>query len=190
MATVNAPRLMTAEEYAQLDEVLGFRDELIEGERVLSPNAVLPHAAVIKQLERILDAQLAELSAEPLQVVRETGWRFRDPASGIDSVPGPDLMVIREEDARRAIKNHRWFEGVPLLVIEVISPSERRARRLQKVGLYLDRGVPNVIEVDYIKRLVLVHAADLDSVTVYRSDDHLTAPFRAAVEEIFAVLES
>lgn len=55
MATVTTPRLITAEEYGQLDEVLGFRDELIEGERVLFPNAVFPHAAVIKQLERILE---------------------------------------------------------------------------------------------------------------------------------------
>jgi hypothetical protein len=54
MATLTAPRLITAEEYEQLDEVLGFRDELIEGERVLSPNAVFPYAAIIQHRERIL----------------------------------------------------------------------------------------------------------------------------------------
>jgi hypothetical protein len=78
MATVSTPRLITAEEYEQLDDVLGFRGELIEGERVLSPNAVFAHAAVIKQLEKILESQLSELSVEPLQVVRETGWKLRD----------------------------------------------------------------------------------------------------------------
>ncbi len=189
MATVTTPRLITAEEYGQLDEVLGFRDELIEGERVLSPNAVFPHAAVIKQLERILETQLANLSEEPLQVVRETGWKFHNVASGVDSVPGPDLMVIREEDARRAIKNRRWFEGVPFLVVEVISPSERKARRLQKVGLYLDLGVPNVIEVDYTKRVIRLHTPESESVAVYRQGDQLTAPFQASVDEIFTVLD-
>src|ERR1039457_1232084 len=108
MATVTAPRLITAADYAQLEEVLGFRDELIEGERVLSPNAIFPHAAIIKQLERILENQLAELSAEPLLVGGETGWKFHNAASGADSVPGPDLMVIRDEDAQRAIKSRRW----------------------------------------------------------------------------------
>ncbi len=147
MATVNAPRLITADEYGQFEEVLGFRDELIEGERVLSPNAILPHAAVIKQLERMLEAQLAELSAEPLQVVRETGWRFHNTSTGADSVPGPDLMVIRDEDAQRAIKSRRWFEGVPLLVIEVILPSERKARRLQKIGLYLAWGCRTLLRL-------------------------------------------
>lgn len=37
---MTVPRLLTAEEYGRLDEVLGFRDELIEGERVLSSPAV------------------------------------------------------------------------------------------------------------------------------------------------------
>lgn len=101
MATVTARRVMTAEEYERLDEVLGFRDELIEGERVLSPNAVYAHAAIIKRLESILEKQLGQLSAETLCVARETGWKFHNPVSGTDSVPGPDLMVIREEDATR-----------------------------------------------------------------------------------------
>jgi hypothetical protein len=43
-------------------------------------------------------------------------------------------MVVRDEDARRAIKTRRWFEGVPLLVIEV----------------------------DYTKRVVRVHTLDTD----------------------------
>jgi Uma2 family endonuclease len=189
MASVSAPRLLTAEEYAKLEEVFGFRDELIEGERVLSPNAVLPHAAVIKRLEQILERQLSNLSPEPLYVARETGWKFHNPASGLDSVPGPDLMVIREEDARRAIKNRRWFEGVPLLVIEVISPTDRKGRRLQKVGLYLDMGVPYVIEVDYTKRLVLVHTPNTDSAAVHRPGDQITTPFRSPVDEIFSVLD-
>lgn len=180
---------MTVEEYEQLDEVLGFRDELIEGERVLFPNAVFAHAAVIDQLAKILENQLPQLSPEPLRVVRETGWRFRNAITEVDSVPGPDLMVIRNKDAKHAIKTRRWFEGVPLLLIEVISPSERKARRLQKVGLYLDIGVPHVVEVDYPKRVVLVHQPEVESVTVFQEGDQLTAPFHASVNEIFSLLD-
>ena len=49
MASVSDPHLFTAEEYAQLNEVFGFRDELIEGERILSPGALYPHMAVIRR---------------------------------------------------------------------------------------------------------------------------------------------
>lgn len=187
MATVPAAHLLTADEYGQLDEVPGYRDELIEGERVLSPHPVYPHAAVIKQLEKIIEAQLTALSAEPLEVAREAGWKFHVAASGADSVPGPDLMVIRKEDARKAIQRKGWFEGVPLLVIEVISPSERRSRRLQKVGLYLEMGVPHVVEIDYTRRLVKVHTADLD--VTYVETDRMAEPFQTEVREIFSILD-
>jgi len=189
MATVTTPRLLTVEEYEQTGEVLGFRDELIEGERVLSPSPIFKHMLVIVQLERILNNQLSELSSESLRVVRETGWRFQKSESGADSVPIPDVMVIREEDAVRAGKSDGWFEGVPLLVIEVISPSERRARRLQKVGLYLDMGVPSVVEVDYMRRALYVYTPETDSAVVYRQGDQVISPFRATVDEIFSVLD-
>jgi Uma2 family endonuclease len=187
MATVSALHLLTADEYGQLDEILGYRDELIEGERVLVPQPVYPHAAVIKKLERIIEAQLTRMGAEPLEVARETGWKFHIAASGADSVPSPDLMVIRQEDARKAIQRKGWFEGVPLLVVEVISPSERRSRRLQKVGLYLEIGVPHVVEVDYTHRLLKVHTADTD--VTYVETDGMSQPFETQVSEIFSILD-
>lgn len=78
---------------------------------------------------------------------------------------------------------------MPLLVIEVISPSERKARRLQKFGLYLDMGVPSVVEMEYTRRVFHVYTPEEDSAAVYRQGDQLTAPFRASVDEIFAVLD-
>jgi Uma2 family endonuclease len=188
MASVSAlPHLLTADEYARLAEIPGYRDELIEGERVLSPQPVYPHAAVIKQVEKIIEAQLGRLGADPLEVARETGWKFHIAESGADSVPGPDLMVVRKEDARKAIEKRGWFEGVPLLVIEVISPSERRSRRLQKVGLYLEMGVPHVVEIDYTRRVVKVHTADAD--ITYRENERVTQPFEAEIRDIFAILD-
>lgn len=189
MASVTTPQLLTAEEYAQLEDVDGFRDELIEGERVLSPNPVYPHTAVIDQLAQILKGQLFEFGTQPLRVAREAGWKFHNPRSGRDSVPGPDLMIVRDEDARRAIKNRGWLEGTPLLAVEVISPSERKGRRMQKIALYLEMGVPHAVEVDYTKRVVRVHSAGSADVVVYREGDEMTAPFRASVKEIFSVMD-
>lgn len=76
-----------------------------------------------------------------------------------------------------------------MLLIEVISPSEWEARRLQKVGLYLDMGVPYVVEADYTKRVVLVHTPEAESVSVFHDEDELTVPFRAKVKEIFSILD-
>jgi Uma2 family endonuclease len=185
MATVPASHQLTADEYARLDEIPGYRDELIEGERVLSPQPVYPHAAVIKQVERILEAQLTRISGEPLDVAPETGWKFHIAESGADSVPGPDLMVIRKEDARRAIERKSWFEGVPLPIVEV--PSERRSRRLQKVGLYLEMGTPHVVEIDYTRRVVKVHTADTD--ITYLEADRMSNPFEAQIRDIFSILD-
>jgi Uma2 family endonuclease len=121
-------------------------------------------------------------------VVRETGLKLRS-SSGADSVPGPDLMIVPEDAWQSAVKKRSWFEGVPMMVFEVISPSERRARRMQKVGLYLEIGIPYVVEVDYTRRVVLVHTPAADTATVYRADDQITEPFRACVSEIFAILD-
>jgi Uma2 family endonuclease len=190
MATISTPHLLTADEYALLSDIEGFRDELIEGERVLSPMPKLAQVLILDRLAEILHRQLQELAPnERLRILREGGWRFRISASGADSVPGPDLMVVRAEDARRAIQNKGWYEGIPLLVIEVISPSERKSRRMRKIGLYLEMGVPHVVEVDYTRRTVRVHTPDSETVSVYCEGDRITAPFHGTVAEIFTILE-
>jgi Uma2 family endonuclease len=184
-ATLN--KRLTAAEYEQLPEILGFRDELIEGERVLSPSPKLAHSVVIKRLEKLIEAQLQDLSENPLEVLRESGWFFRTENNTLDSLPVPDLMVVLRSDFEQGLRNKDWMQGKPLFVVEVISPSERRSRRMQKVGLYLEAGTESVVEVDYTKRVVRVHRAD-DTVGEYRVGETMAAPFRAEVAEIFSVL--
>jgi Uma2 family endonuclease len=187
VATLTTPKPLTASEYERLPEVDGFRDELIEGERVLSPLPKAAHALVIERLAEILKGQLPKLHSEPLMVLRETGWRFRSEA-GLESVPGPDLMVVLAADVRNAVRNKSWFEGTPLFAIEVISPSERKSRRLQKVGLYLEMGTRAVVEVDYTRRIVRMYFGEDESVAEYGPGERFAAPFEAAVDDIFSVI--
>lgn len=194
MATLTAPRLLRAAEYAELDEIPGFHDELIEGEHVVSPSPKLSHGRVVEKLERIIGQQLAAIaeaagmSSTKLRVEREQGWLFQT-ANQIDSVIEPDLMVVREIDARRALKADTWFQGVPVTVVEVVSASERKSRRLQKVGLYLEMGVRHIVEVDYKRKVVLVYSPDSDAPTRYDIDQEVTVPFQASVRDIVAVLD-
>ena len=182
---VVVPRLtakLTADEYSKLPEVFGFKDELIEGERVLSPFAKFLHGVVLDNLQMLLKEQFPGM-----EVVRETGWRFQS-LEGFDNVPGPDLMVIRKEDYDKAAKSDGYFEGYPFFVIEVISPSERKSRRLQKVGLYLEAGTEAVVEVDYTKQSVIVYRPDNDVPEMLR--DRIAWPFKAEFSDIFRKVKS
>ncbi len=111
--------LLTAADYESLPEIPGFRDELIEGERVLAPMAKASHTVVIENVEEILKTQV-----RGARVVRESGWLFQS-TEELDNVPGPDLMVLSTEDYDRSVHRGGWFEGRPLFVVEVVSPSER-----------------------------------------------------------------
>lgn len=173
-----SPRtVLTAEQYSRLPEVIGFKDELIEGERVLAPMPMFPHTVVIDNIESLLKRQFPAF-----RVARETGWRFQS-ADGIDNVPGPDLMLLSAEDYDRSARSGGYFEGRPVFVVEVVSPSERKSRRLHKIGLYLEAGAGTVVEVDYTKRIVLVYLAEEDVPEVIY--DHMNRPFVADLAEIF-----
>lgn len=174
------PQKLAAEEYSRLPEAIGFKDELIEGERVLAPMPKFPHTVVIDNLEALLKQQFSDM-----RIVREAGWRFQS-SEGFDNVPGPDLIVLRSEDYDRAALSGGYFEGHPVFVVEVVSPSERRSRRLQKIGLYLEAGAGAVVEVDYTKRSVFVYRPETEVPEVIR--DRITWPFTANISEIFARL--
>ena len=174
-AQITPPKL-TAEEYSKLSEVVGYKDELIEGERVLAPMAKFSHTVVLDNLEALLKKQFPEM-----RVVREAGWRFAN-EEGVESVPGPDLMVLRPEDYDKAARSGEYFEGQPLFVVEVISPTERKSRRMQKVGLYLEAGAVSVVEVDYKKQHIFVYRPDEDTAEVIR--DHIIYPFEAEIRNL------
>ena len=181
-STVNA--VLTAEQYSKLPDVPGYRDELIDGERTWSPLPKAAHSAVIKRLEQILEAQRDTLSDVAVAVIRESGLYIR--AGGMESVPGPDLMVLSERAYRKSIREGGWFEGILVFVVEVVSPSERKSQRLHKVGLYLEAGIAFVVEVDYTKRVFIVHSHN-ETATVYTNS--IDKPFQAQLADVFGVLD-
>jgi len=84
-ATQEAVPKLTAEEYSKLPEVIGFKDELIEGERILALMPAFSHTVVLGNLEALLRAQFPEM-----RIAREAGWRFKS-EDGSDNVPGAGL---------------------------------------------------------------------------------------------------
>lgn len=151
----------------------GQREELIEGELVVSPGAKVSHAEIVRRLHKIL------------RPIEEKGFVLSNDFSCLlkpDSMPVPDLAVIASERWNAAVTADTWLDGSPELVIEVSSPTNRKLFR--KATIYLEHGAEQVWII-YPKR----HTA-----TVYTVEGAIEARMgealefrgvRVAVDEIF-----
>lgn len=147
MATLT---LLSIDEYLQLPpREDGLQDELIEGEIVLSPSAKPLHAKVVRRITKLLEP----LEALGYQLATDFGCRL-----GHRSLPGPDLAAVKLE--RWQAVGEEYLAGSPEFVIEVFSPSNRKALMTQKAALYLQYGAESVWIVYPKQRTVMVHEGD------------------------------
>lgn len=121
---------MTFDEWLALPEDDDLRIELIEGVIVMPPDAPTEgHQTVVTELAFLLRQQrppTMKVLVGPLGVLVPTRH----------SALEPDLVVLpsaRQEDANR----------LPLLVVEVLSPSTRGRDRVDKRRVYAARGIPS-----------------------------------------------
>ena len=125
-----------AADYWQLPE--GEPVELLRGRFVLSPSPSSLHQTVIMFLAKKF-----------LDFATETGGRaFVAPMDVVfsdHSIVQPDVIYISKE--RRSIVKQR-IEGVPDLLIEILSDSNKRRDRIDKLNLYAEFGVPEYWIVD------------------------------------------
>ena len=112
----------------------GFRYEVIDGERFVTPAPAYVHQQAVVRLVQLLvpicDALGLYLSIAPQDV------KFGE----FDQVQ-PDLLVMpKRKDGKPILR----FSDVGKLVlaVEVVSPSSRRTDRIQKRKLYQAQGVP------------------------------------------------
>ena len=142
--------------------------EIIDGEVVpMSPNASL-HDTVIRALFRALDRFLSD-NAE-LEVFSKTTIIQYDP-SRLDWVKGslePDVMVVSKTDLDQAkVTTPDWekkpYSVVPLLVIEVLSHTDRQPIVFRKIKQYLAIGVQLVWLIDPFERTIKVYRAGQDA---------------------------
>ena len=132
------PRLMSVEEY--LDTNYHPDKEFVDGRLVKRNAGTLPHS----QLQLILlmhFMQHTHLRIQPLPEcrTRTRGSRFRV----------PDVIVIRTPFDRKAL----FYDGVPLVVVEIISPEDRLNRALERFAEYEELGVPCIVQMDPEKRI-------------------------------------
>ncbi len=114
---------MTAEEFLSLPKTPG-KQELLEGEFISLPPAKQRHNAVARRFYEKLQAII-----HPARVWYETGFQLE---SGWLQ---PDISIIWPDQ-----KLTEWYEGAPMIAIEVVSPGNRDTKIDKKIEAYLDNG--------------------------------------------------
>ena len=127
---------LTYEEYLSTPEIEG-RFDIVDGVIIPAPSALLAHQIINRQFFRILnpfieERGLGELLFAPLDVViRRAPLRTRQ----------PDLLLLSNESIAR-MDLAAPIEEAPELVIEIVSPSNRRRHVEDKLRDYASIGIP------------------------------------------------
>jgi len=124
----------------------GLRHELLEGVHVVTPAPTPPHQAVLLSFIRALDRAL--LGCDLLALLPSPA----DIRLGPRTLVQPDLFVFRKESGSSV---REWSEvGVPVLAVELLSPSTAARDRGAKRRIYQRAGVAEYWIVDLDARLV------------------------------------
>ena len=148
MAATAAPPI-TVEQFLRFRSPRGFRCELINGEIILSPDPKAPHYDVCERIYKFLERTCEEPAYKVLQRIN---LQMKNPYY----MPSPDVMVIDYAKWIEA-QTSGYPKATPLLVVEVISPANRRRATAAKVQGYLEDGAPEVWVIYPKRRTVDVH---------------------------------
>jgi Uma2 family endonuclease len=130
----------TWEDYLRLPED-GQRYEIVEGVLHVSPAPSFDHQYVLLELA-VLIRQFVKERGLGLVLTAPFDVRL---ASGADPVQ-PDLIYFREGNT--PAPGAAYFQGVPDLIVEVVSPGSTRLDQHIKFGAYEKAGVPEYWLVD------------------------------------------
>jgi Uma2 family endonuclease len=186
---------MTTEELLALPDD-GVERWLIHGQLRENPRPLVPgkplrnrtHSRIMVRAAYLLESW-RDQQPEPRGSVLcgQAGCRLRrDP----DLTVGIDVVYISAELAARQTDETRLIDGVPVLVIEILSPTEVREQIGEKIDGYLQAGVQLVWVINPHDRTVLIYrpGAKPELVNVgqdLRGEPHLPG-FRVPASQLFA----
>ncbi|MBT9583827.1 Uma2 family endonuclease [bacterium] len=153
MLNVQDEKFWTYADYCKLPED-GKRYEVIDGVLYMSPSPKSIHQALSKYLEFLLFG--LEQAGH--------GWVFNAPFDVI--MPGatpvqPDLIFVGAH--QRQIMGPDNIQGVPMLLVEILSPGSGRLDRVTKLNKYAQCGVPHYWILDPKARTLEVLKLEGDS---------------------------
>ena len=183
-SVLNAP---TAEALMEMPDD-GVERDIIRGElREREMTRRNPdHSGVEVMLSHVLQAWL-ETQPKPWGRFHggEAGFRLRrDPETFV----GIGLAYVSAKMAAERDRKQKFYEGSPILAIEILSPSDQHEKIVEKVELYLEVGT-TVWVVDPDFRTVSVHRAG-QPVASYNDQQEILCDlelpgFRVAVSRLF-----
>jgi len=166
----------------------GREGELWEGEFVeVSPSGG-PQGWIVRRLSPVVDEHASRLQVGEAWTA-ESGFILHL-TSGDHTMLAPDIAVVPLSYTRTISRRHRGFHDVvPLLAIEVKSPSDEEKDIARKLAMYLDAGVPEIWWLRPEGATVSRHWPDRDPVVHGTGDTiaevGLLPGFSIAVDDIF-----
>jgi Uma2 family endonuclease len=145
----------------------GNKYELVDGDLVASPTGF--YASNVSG--RILHVLQAYLDENPIGWVGSADAGIRLPDGNVRS---PDVCVIRNERLPDGVAPRTFAACAPDLAVEVLSPSDSPRQLGDKIGEYLEYGVPLVWLVDPEAKTVTVFRS-LTNIRSLKSGDTITA---------------
>jgi len=150
-------KTVSYEEYMELVESSDQRYELINGEIYLLASPSFTHQVVVNEISwhfnNYFRGKPCRSLTAPLDI-RLFGFATKfeeDP-----NVVQPDVVVICDED------NKNKYEGIPTLVVEVLSPSTKGKDLAAKLHLYMRSGVSEYWIVNLEDRSILQYSFSED----------------------------
>lgn len=145
----------------------GRKYELVDGEIVVSPSSYL-HGEIAFKIARIIatfldDHPIGKIYGDNVGVIFPTG-----------NLRSPDAFFIRTEKLPGGKSPDTFGEFVPDLAVEVLSPGNRSRYVANKIGEFLECGVPIVWVVDPRTQTVTVYRSLTDT-QQFRATDTISA---------------
>lgn len=176
--------LMTADEFARIRG--DGRFDLIRGEVIQVPPAGERHGRIAANIELRIGYALLERGLGQTYIAEPGFVLARDP----DVVLCPDAAFILYERFPSEHEETGFFEIVPDIVLEVISPSDRARDVIAKLNEYLKAGVPLVWLADPAQRTMTVYAPDEPPRVLGEADEldggDIVPDFRLSLREVFS----
>jgi len=184
-------RKISYEEYMTLVESSDQRYELIDGEVYLLASPSFRHQIVVNEISWHFNNYFRSKPCRSLTApfdVRLFGFATKfeeDP-----NVVQPDVLVICDEDK---VNKDNKYEGIPTLIVEVLSPSTRGKDMAAKLHLYMKSGVLEYWIVDLENQSIAQYSfspdRDIESFKSYKDEDTIQSTvfngLELSLKEIF-----
>ncbi|MGI6652485.1 MAG: type II toxin-antitoxin system prevent-host-death family antitoxin [Limnochordia bacterium] len=150
------------EEFMEIYSKSELRLEFINGEIIIRGSPSLNHQRISGELYVLLRDFLrggpCEVFYAPFDVhCRKEG--FKDP-----DVVQPDLLVVCDLDEN---DEDTWYQGIPTLVVEILSPSTKSRDMVDKLQVYMLSGIGEYWIVDPENKLFLVYTFSDEQIATF-----------------------